>query len=182
MSPKPIKTYCDGTMTTSAWLAFVRSTLRSKSLRWPPRTNTLIAARRPYIGSKKLQKWEYQCALCQEWFPAKIGKKAHVVVDHYPKAAGSILKVEDISQFVENLFCDSSNLRVLCKPCHDVHTLAESRGISFQEAVVEKEIIAIMKLPVKELLDFLGKHGYSGASVSNKQKRFLLVEGILRGK
>lgn len=170
-------TRCDGTMTEAAYLAFVRSTLRSKSLRWPPRANALVAARRPYKGTNPRQKWEYECKICSEWFTAK-----DVCVDHYPKPAGSILKVEDISAFTENLFCNSSNLRVLCVPCHAVHTLAESQGISFEDAKIEKKIIEICKKSVKEVVAFLAKHGYTGALVSNVEKRKALVSKIVKGE
>ncbi len=176
-APKAPLTRCDNTMTESAYLAFVRSTLRSKSLRWPPRSNALIAARRPYKGSNPRQKWEYECKICSKWFTAK-----DVVVDHFPVAAGSILKVEDISAFTENLFCNSSNLRVLCTPCHAVHTLAESQGISFEQAVLEKKIIEICKKSVKEVVAFLAKHGYNGVLVSNGEKRKALVSKIIKGE
>lgn len=177
MATKAPKTRCDGTLTESAYLAFIRSTLRSKSLRWPPRANALVAARRPYKGGNKLQKYEYQCKLCLQWFKGK-----EVIVDHFPVAAGSILKVEDISKFAENLFCDSTNLRVLCNPCHATHTLAESRNVTFDEAKVEQEIIAICKKPAKEVLAFLAKHGYNASDGSNAEKRRTLVTKTLKGE
>jgi hypothetical protein len=176
-APKAPLTRCDGTMTEAAYLAFVRSTLRSKSLRWIPRTNALIAARRPYKGSNPRQKWEYFCKICSCWFTAK-----DVVVDHHPKPAGSILKVEDISSFTENLFCNSSNLRVLCVPCHSIHTLSESHGLTFEEARVEKQIIEICKQPVKKVLAYLAENGYTGALVSNADKRKAIVAKILKEK
>lgn len=170
-------TRCDGMMTESAYLAWIRSTLRSKSLRWPPRNNALHAARRAYVGPNKLQKWEFSCAICQTWFKAK-----EVVVDHFPIAAGSILKVEDIGRFCENLYCGSENLRVLCVPCHDIHSLADKNGISFEEAKVEKEIIAVCKQKTTALLDFLASYGHTGASVSNQAKRVALVSTIIKEK
>lgn len=176
-APKAPNTRCDGTMTEAAYLAFIRSTLRSKSLRWPPRTNALNAARRPYKGTNKLQKWEYVCTLCNCWFKAK-----EVCVDHYPKPAGSILSVQDIGPFAENLFCNSTNLRVLCVPCHAIHTLAEANGISFEEARVEKQIIEVCKQPVKKVLAYLEEKGYTGSSVSNAEKRKALVSKLIKEK
>lgn len=168
-------TRCNGTMTESAYLAWIRSTLRSKSLRWPPRGKALELARRPYKGPNKLQKWEYKCAICGEWFKAK-----EVIVDHFPKAAGSILCVADIGQFAENLFCETDNLRVLCVADHDIHTLADKQGISFEDARIEKRIIDKMKS--KDLLAYLAEHGYTGASVSNSIKRKTLVTKIIKGE
>ena len=176
MATKPIKTRCNGTMTESAWLAWVRSALRSKSLRWPPRGTALELARKPYKGTNKLQKWTYTCAIC------KVGtfKAKEVVVDHFPVAAGCLVSVEDIGEFCNNLFCETSNLRVLCNPCHDTHTISTRQGLTFEEARLIKQAIEICKKPVKELLAYLSEHGYSGATVSNADKRRKAIEEILR--
>lgn len=167
-------TRCNGTMTESQWLAWIRSALRSKSLRWPPRAQALELARRSYKGPNKLQKWEYICKICGEWFKLK-----EVVVDHYPKPAGSILSVEDIGPFANNLYCEVDNLRVLCSPCHDVHTLADKLGITFEEAKIEKDIIALLK-DKQKTLDILDQHGYSGSEVSNVTKRRELITKIFK--
>lgn len=177
MAPKALKTRCSGTMTESAYLSWIRSALRSKSLRWPPRAEALVAARRKYTGENKLQKWEYLCKICSQWFKAK-----EVVVDHFPVAAGSILSVEDIGPFAQNLFCEVDNLRCLCVQCHSVHSIADAKGITFEEAKIEQQIIAILKQPAKKVLAFLEDHRYTGASVSNGEKRKALVSKILKGE
>ncbi len=165
---------CNGTMTESAYLAWIRSALRSKSLRWKPRGTALEMARRAYNGPNKLQKWEYQCAICKEWFKAK-----ECVVDHHPKPAGSILSIHDIGEFCNSLYCEIDNLRVLCKPDHDIHTLAEKSGITFEDARAAKKVIEITKLPTKQLLAWLAERGYNGDSVSNASKRKACVEKLL---
>lgn len=156
---------CNGTMTESAWLAWVRSALRSKSLRWPPRGEALKLARRKYVGTNKMQKWEYQCALCSEWQLAK-----NCNVDHHPVAAGSILSVQDIGNFANNLFCETDNLRVLCSDCHKVHTLSEKKGISFIEAAIEKQVIEKCKLPIPKQVALLSGYGYNACSNAAKRK------------
>lgn len=175
--PQEHLTRCNKTMTESAWLAWVRSALRSKSLRWAPRTTALELARRAYKGPNKQQKWEYKCAICQGWFKAK-----EVVVDHFPKPAGSILCVADIGEFANNLFCEVDNLRVLCVTDHDCHTLAEKMGISLEEAAIHKEAIAICKQPKKDILDFVMAYGYNEQHVSNDAKRREVVYNILKEK
>lgn len=155
-APKAPLTRCGGTMTESAYLAWIRSALRSKSLRWPPRAEALKLARRAYKGPNKLQKWEFKCALCGEWFKAK-----EVIVDHHPVAAGSILSVEDIGPFANNLYCEVDNLRVLDKVCHDIWTVAEKLGIPFEQARIEKEKISLLKPPNKSKLQaLLTEHGF----------------------
>jgi hypothetical protein len=104
------------------------------------------------------------------------------VVDHWPVGAGSILRWEDIGAFANNLYCETDNLRVLDKNCHDIHTLAEKNGITFEQARQAKRVIEITKLPTKELLAWLQERDYSGDLVSNQAKRKAAVETILKGE
>jgi len=172
---KALLTRAGGTMTEAQYLGWIRSALRAKSLKWPPRNEAIQRARRAYQGENKLQKWECQCAICKNWFKLK-----EIAVDHHPVAAGSIRSVADISQFVENLYCEVENLRVLCHPCHDIHTYAESNDISFEDAKFEKQVNEKMKdANLKEWLSF---NGYSGESVSNVNKRKVIVRNILQGE
>lgn len=172
------KKRCHGTMTESAYLAWIRSALRSKSLRWLPRSKAIEAARRPYKGSNKLQKWEVQCALCTEWYKLK-----DICVDHYPVEAGSILSIDDVGQFCNNLFCEVDNLRCLCKPCHDVHTYATKHGKSFEEASLEKHVIDLLKTESKEdVINFIemwqwtSKDGGSFLTNNEASRRMSLLE------
>lgn len=164
-------------MTESQYLSWIRSALRSKSLRWMPRVEALKLARRSYKGPNKLQKYEYKCSLCQNWFKLK-----ECQVDHYPKPAGSILSVDDIGEFANNLFCETDNLRVLCATCHSAHTLSERQGITFEEAKFQKLVIQKMKEPSRKLLDWLLSYGYNEQECSNTVKRKKLVEEILKGE
>lgn len=167
-------TRCSNTMTESQYLAWVRSALRSKWLRWPPRAQAINAARRTYRGPNKLQKYEVQCKLCQQWF-----KQKEVEVDHFPHDAGSILSTDDIGPFVNRLFCETDNLRVLCKPCHKCYTLSQSKGITFEEAKLEKKVTELLKNKQKTL-DLLARNGYTGVSVSNEAKRKALLTKLLK--
>ena len=105
-----------------------------------------------------------------------------VVVDHYPVAAGSILRWEDVGAFANNLFCETDNLRVLDKVCHDAHTYAEKTGLSIEDAKVAKQAIEFCKQGSKVVIKFLSDSGYNGAAVSNATKRRLLVEKIFKEK
>lgn len=162
-------------MTEAQWLAWIRSALRSKWLRWKPRSECLNAARRPYKGPKKQQKFEYQCAICLAWFVAK-----QVECDHYPHDAGSILSVEDIGKFCNNLYCETDNLRCLCKACHKAYTLSQSANISLEEAFLQKRVNEFMKQPKEIILAYLKENGYSGVDTSNAKKRKELVTKLLK--
>jgi 5-methylcytosine-specific restriction endonuclease McrA len=69
-------------------------------------------ARRPYKGKNKLQKWEFLCAECQEWFMAKNTQVHHKI------ECGTLKNFNDIAGFTERLLCPAEDLMVLCKKCH----------------------------------------------------------------
>lgn len=103
--------------TTAKFWSFIRSGLRQKWVRWPPRYEALNAARKTVKG--KRHKYEYKCSKCRKWF-----KQKDVEVDHI-EPAGSLSSYEDISGFVERLFVSADKLRIVCKPCHKKITHGE---------------------------------------------------------
>ena len=106
--------------TEASFWSFIRSGLRRMSGRWPPLVRlALVAARRPYVGTNKLQKWVYQCRQCQQWF-----KRTQVEVDHI-EPCGQLKSFADMSGFAERLFCECAGLRVVCNNCHLLITNAE---------------------------------------------------------
>lgn len=109
-----------GTWTEAQYWGAIRSHLRRGFKFWKPITATKLAARRKYEGENKRQKWEYQCAICGEWFNSK-----EVQVDHIVPC-GSLKCYEDIAGFVERLTAEEG-YRLLCKPCHQEVT-NEERG------------------------------------------------------
>jgi 5-methylcytosine-specific restriction endonuclease McrA len=113
------KTRNAGTMTESAFWSFIRSGLRQKSRFWKPITQCKMAARRAYKGPLKRQKFEYQCNVCNKWFPEK-----KINIDHI-EPAGSLRCAQDLPGFVERLFVEAEGLQVLCSNCHDKKTAKE---------------------------------------------------------
>ena len=111
------RTRAGGEWTEAAFWSFIRSGLRQQSMRWPPIVRqALLSVRRPYVlppGKKKTRrKWEYQCAICREfWF------RDQVQVDHIVPC-GELKSWDDVSIFAERLFCELKGLRVLCTKCH----------------------------------------------------------------
>ena len=120
--PRVAKPRNAGTMTESAFWSFIRSALRQKSRWWKPITQAKIAARRPYKGPNKRQKFEYLCNCCNKWFPEK-----KINVDHICPA-GSLNSAQDLPGFVERLFCEQDNLQVLCEVCHNKKTANEKKA------------------------------------------------------
>lgn len=91
----------------SKFWGFIRSGLRSKWQRWPPKWEALKSARH---GK------EYQCEQCR-----MLWKQRHVQVDHIIPA-GSLRCAEDLPGFVSRLFVGPDKLRVLCLDCHKAIT------------------------------------------------------------
>lgn len=100
-------------------MAFLRSGLRAKWTRWPPKYAVLAAAKRKYEGPNKRQKFEYQCAQCGGWFPQK-----EVAVDHIVPV-GALRSLDDLPIFVAKLFVGPDKLQVLCDADHQVKTNKE---------------------------------------------------------
>jgi len=110
-----------GTMSESAFWSFIRSGLRQKSRFWRPITQCKLEAKRPYKGTNKRQKFEYQCNECKNWYQEKLINVDHIV------PAGSLNCAADLPAFVEKLFCETNNLQVLCEACHNVKTQNERK-------------------------------------------------------
>ena len=126
MGKKVIKTRNAGTMSESAFWAFIRSALRQKSRWWNPITQCKQNAKRTYKGTNKRQKFEYQCNKCKKWFPDK-----QINVDHI-LPAGELNKADDLPGFVERLFVEQSGLQVLCVNCHDIKTKQEKEQLKIK--------------------------------------------------
>lgn len=118
---KAEKTRNNKTMTESAFLSFLRSALRRQSMYWKPIQEIKKLNRRPYEGENVRQKWEYQCSICKDWYCSK-----EIEVDH-AKPVGSLLSLDDLKDFVNNLFCEIDNLRILCKNCHSQVTKTQKQ-------------------------------------------------------
>lgn len=107
------------TWSTSRFFGFLRSALRSAYNRWPPKWETQQKASRPYTGTDKRKKREFQCAQCKGWFSSGDTSVDHIV------PAGSLNTFDDLPGFCQRLFCSEDGLQVLCKSCHQVKTNEE---------------------------------------------------------
>jgi hypothetical protein len=107
------KTRNNSTMSEAAFWGMIRSCLRQKSRWWKPVAEVKKLARRAYKGKNKLQKWEYQCNYCQQWFMEK-----EIAVDHIIEA-GTLTCANDLAGFVERLFVETDGLQVLCNKRND---------------------------------------------------------------
>lgn len=117
------KTRNANTLTESQYWGKIRSALRSAFRFWKPMMIALEKASRPYTGTNKRIKKEYQCAHCKEWFQRK-----DVEIDH-SIPCGSLKGFDDIQGFIERLTVEDPNaFQILCKPHHKEKTLSERKN------------------------------------------------------
>lgn len=115
LNPKVPRTRNAGTLTEAGFWAMIRSSLRQTSRWWKPAAAAKQAAKRKYVGPNKLQKWEYKCNECQNWF-----KDKDVAVDHVVEC-GELRCADDLPGFIDRLFTEDG-FQVLCKTCHNEKT------------------------------------------------------------
>ena len=96
--------------TTAKFWGFIRSGIRAKWVRWPPRYAALAEVKRTVKG--KRHKYEYRCSSCRRWY-----KSSEVEVDHIIPV-GRLAEYNDLAGFVKKMFVGKEGLRVVCKPCH----------------------------------------------------------------
>lgn len=116
------KTRCCETMTEAAYRSWVKSLLRKGTLRWKPRSEALKQALRGKFVNEATNRLanHYECSECGSLVPMK---QTHV--DHIIPVVGEE-GFTTWDDYIHRMFCEMDNLRVLCKPCHDVVTKAET--------------------------------------------------------
>jgi 5-methylcytosine-specific restriction endonuclease McrA len=102
---------------------FITSVIRKGFTRWPAKFEVLKNAKLgKYINeSTKRISEHYRCAICQGDFPS-----AMVEVDHITPVVSTTKGWTSWDSFIDNLFCDASNLQVICKTCHKKKTKLEN--------------------------------------------------------
>lgn len=166
----------------AAFWSWVRGVLRKGWSRHPVKIEYIKNNRKqidnPNPKGKKATVWGMTCSICH-----KDTVQSQIEIDHISETGGTFTCLEDVEAYVAYLYLiDFASIRAVCKPCHEVVTLSQSQGISFEEAQLQKRVIAFMKKPKQQILDFLALHQYNGSSVSNEPKRRALVEKIFREK
>lgn len=103
--------------------AFIVSVLRSGTRRWPPKYETLNDAKTTKKINPKTKRLaqHYRCAACLKEFTA-----TSIEVDHIRPVVNPAKGFTSWDDFIDGLFCDKSNLQVLCKPCHKIKTKKEN--------------------------------------------------------
>lgn len=128
-------------------------------------------------------KWLLQCNICKGMF-----KLDSVQVDHRI-GEFECARREDFYQYIlSRLDVGFDDLQILCIDnektghvgCHQVKTLGERLGLTFDEARIEKAVIKIMKMKASEIDKFLADNGVTCAK--NKDARRAAVREVLKNE
>lgn len=163
--------------TRSAYFGYIRGGIRRGLWNRHPAKIQFLNQNRKQIdnpnpkNAKRFPKvWGAECNICKGIFSLK-----DVEVDHL-RGNHSLQNFEDISTFIEAIVSVTPNdLQIVCKPCHKIKSLSEKSGVSFEEARVEKQVIAIIKEKKdKKFLIDLGITPESNAAKRRKQLKEVL--------
>jgi len=117
----------------------------------------------PNPKGKKPTVWGFDCEMCGKTFPISEGQVDHIT------PAGSLTCKEDIQGFVERLLCmTEDDLRLVCKSCNNALSMSQKQGITYEEAILEKQILEICNS--KKDKSFLESKGITPASNAAKRK------------
>lgn len=147
--------------TEAAFLSFVRGGVRRALWNKSPIKLEFLKANRKRVKNPVAKNavrfpevWGGTCYQCNKDFALK-----DIEVDHLT-GEYSLRKLEDLQSFVEGIVCVSAkDLGLICKPCHKSKTYAERTGMTFEDATIEKEAIAICKLPVAKVRAWIVEYG-----------------------
>jgi 5-methylcytosine-specific restriction endonuclease McrA len=118
-----------------------------------------------------------ECVFCHEWFA---GSKLEV--DHKVSSEGCTNFVEANDFLWYCARASKEEMQLACNPCHKIETYREQRGITFEEARVEKLAIAFIKDAGKKITHILTEeYNFSPDQVSNDRKRRGAVKELIVG-
>lgn len=168
--------------TEARFITWVRGVLRKGWSGNPIKLEYLKSKKRQIVNTNPKSKKThptvagYICEQCKQET-----KSADVEVDHAGAIQGKFTCMDEIQGYAEHLFLvDFDSLEIVCKPCHKIRSYAQKQGLSFDEAAIEKEVIAICK-NVKDCLAFCKDYGYDVSKLTNAAKRKQAVQTILKG-
>ena len=158
--------------TKASFFQWIRGQMRRAWSRHPVKVSYMANHRERVPLGKPTKKnptglvWGCRCEHCNELF-----KQTECEVDHIHEA-GSFKGWEDFEAWIMKLMhINWDGIRVVCKECHRIISYAARTGMTFEEAKLEKEVIAFTKWSVTKQLNTLIKAGFDNEHTSNAKKR-----------
>lgn len=135
----------DGTWTQAKFNSFIKNNLRSATRKWGPIQRCRKRA--------NIARGLYKCECCGLEVPPTVmdtekrKRVKNIFVDHSVPIIDPAVGFTTWDECIERMFCDSSNLQLMCKDCHSVKSLEETeiakqrRRRSKEEQLFEEEIL-----------------------------------------
>jgi len=181
----PWEVYPDIWKTESAFMSWIRGGIRAGlwnkhpvKLEFIKKSRIKIPNTNPRSMKRFPEVWATKCAITGEIIPLNKAEVDHKTGEH------TLRNLDDIASFIKDIvLVTEDDLQIVSKDVHKIKTLAERKGITFEEAVIEKKVIAFAKLPAKEqtkiLTDILGESIIT--SLNTKVKRSEAYRKFLKG-
>ena len=117
-----IRKYNNGEWTPARFHSFIKSALRSASIRWPVKYGVLkeAAVGKQINQASGRMAEHYKCNACNNIFPRK-----EVEVNHKEPVV-PLTGFVSWDDLIDRMFCEKEGLEVLCKPCHKNQTQKEN--------------------------------------------------------
>lgn len=132
--PSGEKTRNSGNWTEARFNSFIKSMLRQGTRRWGPIQECLKKAR--------VSRGYYLCNGCKEEVTATIKEDRkrvkNAIVDHIHPIIDPKTGFTTWDECINRMFCETDNLQVLCKECHDKKSMDE-RAVSAEYRKKKKE-------------------------------------------
>ncbi len=168
--------------TKAAFFLWMRGQMRRAWARHPVKVSYMHNHReRVPLGRKTAKNpkglvWGCRCEHCNQLF-----KQTECEVDHI-EGAGSFKDWADFEAWMVKLMhINWDSIRVVCKTCHRIKSYAERYNITFEEAKLEKRVIAFTKLSPDSQTNKLGLYIGEG-DYSNAKKRRAAYKQYLQEK
>lgn len=168
--------------TEAAFWAWVKGGIRKALWNRHPAKIGFVRERRfkipnPNPKGKAKEVWGGRCEICGNLFV-----EGQLQCDHKSEETAHLTKQEHLQECFEKLcIVVPDDLRWICKGCHGIHSYSQKMGVTFEEAKLEKDVIAFSKLPVAEQKQILTKRGFSETIISNSTKRRNAYREYLKG-
>jgi len=171
--------------TKAAFFQWMRGQMRRAWSRHPVKVSYMHNHRERVPLGKKTKKnptglvWGCRCEHCNNLF-----KQTECEVDHI-EAAGSFKGWEDFEAWMVKLMhINWDSIRVVCKECHRIISYAERMKITFEEAKLEKKVIAFTKQSVATQLKDIHKIAAQGGvripNPTNAKQRRAMYKKLLQ--
>lgn len=136
---------CDGQWTQAKFNSFIKNNLRSATRKWAP----IQKCKKKAHVARGL----YKCDECGQEVPPTVfdeekrKRVKNIFVDHIEPIIDPAIGFTTWDECIERMFCDSSNLQLLCKQCHsaksqeEIEVVKKRRAASKEEDALEEELI-----------------------------------------